>query len=153
MHMWTIKKMAARQHVLQLHVNHLKDALHRAQKNIRAHELTISAQRNILNKYKLPAFSSFRLCKAHRDEICPLSLGKIKTSTLPFAPEVVYNPAQPQNTCAELACGHRFSSMWLIYHFVRNSTFRCPVCMTGIKEFHFRMTDFPEHLHPIFRHA
>ena len=153
LHAFTTKKMTKTQLRLQRDISQLKNDLRRATKGLRAQELTISAQQNVLGQYKLPSYSSFRLCTARQDEVCPLSLGNIETSTLPFAPDTVYNPSQPQHTCAELACGHRFSSMWLLYHFVKNSTFRCPVCMTGIKHFSFRMADFPEHLRPIFQHA
>jgi hypothetical protein len=150
---WMARTMAKRQRQLKSEIHQLTQRLERAQRTIRAHELTISAQHNTLNRFKLPAYASFRLCKAHRHETCPLSLQKIRSSSLPFAPNAVYNPARPLHTCAELACGHRFSSMWLIYHFVRNSTFRCPVCMTGLQYFRFRTVDLPEHLLPVFQSA
>ena len=141
-----LKKMRA-----QIRVQEQK--LRRARKTIRSQELAISAQKNLSRKFKLPTCTSFRLCKARRDELCPLSLAPIRSSTLACAPGVVYNPARPRHTCTELACGHRFSSMWIVYHFVTNSTFRCPVCANGPKHFRFILQDLPQHLQPIFRPA
>ena len=128
----------------------LERELANANRRLRSQQLTISAQKNVLDAYKLPAYASFRLCKAKSHEICPLSTSQIRTSFLPYAPATVYDPARPRHTCIELGCGHRFSAMWLVHHFVRRSTFQCPTCSVGPRRFRFRATDLPAHLRDVF---
>ncbi len=87
-------------------------------------------------------------CRASDDEICPLSHKPINRSPLPWTTEPlpcthVLNPMKPERKCAELACGHRFNSMWLMGHFVRHSTFRCPVCQSGEENFRFQHRELP----------
>jgi hypothetical protein len=131
----------------------LKHELSRSHRRIRSQELAISAQQNAIHQFKLPAFASFRLCTPAQHEVCPLSLTYISCSSLPFAPDVVYNPAQPRHTCTELECGHRFSAMHLIFHFIKNSTFQCPLCGNGQRHFRFNLNDVPVHLRGLFRRA
>ena len=128
----------------------LERELANAHHQLRSQELTISAQKNVLDTYKLPAYASFRLCKAKSHEICPLSTSQIRTSFLPYAPATVYDPARPRLTCIELGCGHRFSAMWIVNHFVRRSTFQCPVCSVGPSRFRFQADDLPSHLQNVF---
>ena len=92
--------------------------------------------------------ASLSNCRAGDDEICPLSLAPINTSPLPLSNDdspcpLTINPIKPDHKCAELACGHRFNAMWLIYHFIEGSTFRCPVCRAGESNFHFRRDELP----------
>jgi hypothetical protein len=87
-------------------------------------------------------------CRAADDEICPLSLAPINKSPLPSLVDGrpcthVLNPMKPEHKCAELACGHRFNSMWLMNHFVEHKTFRCPVCNVGLDAFHFQEKELP----------
>ena len=131
----------------------LKNEVLLSHSRLRSQELTISAQKNAIHQYKLPAYASFRLCTPAQYEVCPLSQTYISSSSLPFAPDVVYNPEQPQHTCTELECGHRFSAMHLIFHFIKHSTFRCPVCGKGLKNFHFNQKDIPTHIQGLFRRA
>ena len=91
---------------------------------------------------------SMSSCRAGDHEICPLSLAPINTSPLPFSNDdvpcpLVINPIKPDHKCAELACGHRFNAMWLIYHFIEGSTFRCPVCRVGERHFSFKHDELP----------
>lgn len=131
----------------------LKHELATAQRLNRSQELTIVSQRNVLKQYNAPAFESFLLCEPGPDEICPLSQSPINTSFLPFAPGVVYNPERPRHMCTELGCGHRFSSMYLVYYFVKQSTFRCPLCRKGPRKFTFTINEIPAHLRGLFQHA
>jgi hypothetical protein len=87
-------------------------------------------------------------CRAKDDEICPLSLAPINKSPIPLCEDetpstLVLNQVKPDHKCAELACGHRFNSLWLIYYFVERSTFRCPVCRAGKEEFRFQRKELP----------
>lgn len=87
-------------------------------------------------------------CRAEDDEVCPLSLAPINRSPIPLGEDeapcnLVLNQVKPDHKCAELECGHRFNSLWLIYYFVERSTFRCPVCRTGKKDFHFQKKELP----------
>jgi hypothetical protein len=86
-------------------------------------------------------------CRASDDEVCPLSHKPINQSPLPWTASEpcvhVLNPMRPERKCAELACGHRFNSMWLMDHFVRHNTFRCPVCQSGEESFRFRHRELP----------
>ena len=86
-------------------------------------------------------------CRASDDEICPLSRAPINQSPLPSTSEHpcmhVLNPMKPERKCAELACGHRFNSMWLMNHFVQHNTFRCPVCRSGEGNFRFQHKELP----------
>ena len=87
-------------------------------------------------------------CRATNDEICPLSLAPINGSPLPLSNEerpcsLVLNPLKPEYKCAQLPCGHRFNSLWLIYHFVNSNTFRCPVCREGQQDFRFQLDELP----------
>ena len=131
----------------------LEHELEHTKRQLRSQQLTISSQQNVLGKYDLPPYASFRLCKARCNEMCPLSRSEIHTSFLPFAPTAVYNPARPEHMCIELGCGHRFSAMWVVNLFVQHSTFQCPVCSSGPSHFSFRTADIPAHLRGIFRPA
>jgi hypothetical protein len=103
------------------------------------------AQNGIPNKSTMMSISN---CRATDDEICPLSLAPINKSPLPFSDEeqpctLVLNAMKPWHKCAQLACGHRFNSLWLIYHFVERSTFRCPMCRAGMEDFRFKRRELP----------
>ena len=92
--------------------------------------------------------ASLSNCRAADDEICPLSLAPINQSPLPLCNELgpctlSLNPMKPEHKCAELVCGHRFNSMWLIYHFVESGTFRCPICRCGPSVFRFQRDELP----------
>ncbi len=93
--------------------------------------------------------ASFKTCKAYDGEICPLSLQPINSSDPPYDakhPEIVVEPRKPHHKCAELACGHRFNALWLLFHFVARRTFRCPICRRGYEDFHFQMEQLPRGL-------
>jgi hypothetical protein len=91
--------------------------------------------------------ASFKTCRASDDEICPLSLQLINSSTPPYDhmkhPPITVDPRKPHHKCAELGCGHRFNSLWLLFHFVSQRTFRCPICRRGYEDFHFQMEQLP----------
>lgn len=94
------------------------------------------------------AMASLNNCRARDDEVCPLSLAPINQSPLPMSEDgrpstLVLNPMRPDRRCAELPCGHRFNSLWLIYHFVERNTFCCPVCRSGQENFRFRTSELP----------
>ena len=93
--------------------------------------------------------ASFKTCRATSDdEICPLSLQPINSSTPPYdhlkhPQKITVDPRKPHHKCAELGCGHRFNSLWLLFHFVSQRTFRCPICRRGYEDFHFQMEQLP----------
>jgi rubredoxin len=92
--------------------------------------------------------ASLTNCKARDHEICPLSLAPINQSPLPLGDNIspcdlVLNPMKPDHKCAQLACGHRFNAIWLIYHFIEGNTFRCPVCRAGETNFRFQRNELP----------
>jgi hypothetical protein len=90
--------------------------------------------------------ASFKTCRAADEEICPLSLHPINKSPPPYDSshaEIDIEPRKPHHKCAELHCGHRFNSLWLLYHFVDKNTFRCPVCRTGPVDFRFELEQLP----------
>ncbi len=116
----------------------------------------IESLQNTLKQHGLPVrrvMASLSNCRAADDEICPLSLAPINHSHVPFHTSgaaamvdqdtLVINPMKPEHKCAELACGHRFNSMWLIYYLVERNTFRCPVCRAGPEEFRFQRDELP----------
>ena len=106
-------------------------------------EMKAVMEANGLNVY--PVIMSLRLCMAEDDETCPLAMEAINTDTLPFEGCcAVLDPLKPTEKCAQLACGHRFNAVWVMYHFVRNSTFRCPVCRKGRRSFTFDAGAIPE---------
>ena len=89
---------------------------------------------------------SFKTCKANDNEICPLSLQPINSSVPPYDakhPAIDIEPHKPNNKCVELECGHRFNGVWLLFHFVAQSTSRCPLCRSGHEDFHFEMRQMP----------
>lgn len=97
---------------------------------------------------KRRTMSSLTNCLATDDEICPLSLAPINKSPSPLSDDerpcpLVLNLTKPEYKCAELVCGHRFNSAWLVYHFIERSTFRCPLCRTGKESFRFQIKDLP----------
>jgi hypothetical protein len=127
-----------------------------AQLRLRRHELrshmrAIRIMKDTLDANQItdacPVVMSMRLCRAADDgeETCPLAMEPINTETLPFegcCP--LLDPLKPDDKCAQLMCGHRFNAVWLMYHFVRNSTFRCPVCRQGRRRFTFEEGVVPE---------
>ena len=126
-----------------------------AQLRLRRHELrshmrAIRIMKDTLDANQIsgayPVVMSMRLCRAEADdETCPLAMEPINTETLPFegcCP--LLDPLKPDDKCAQLMCGHRFNAVWLMYHFVRNSTFRCPVCRQGRRRFTFEEGVVPE---------
>ena len=111
----------------------------------------IETMQKTMETYGIPVkrtMASLSNCCATDDEICPLSLSPINQSPLPLCDELgpctlSLNPMKPDHKCAELMCGHRFNSMWLIYHFVESGTFRCPICRFGPSVFRFKKNELP----------
>lgn len=122
---------------------------------------TIQAQRCIIgrlqktlkdNEIAEPSgtkIASFKTCIAENDEVCPLSLQPINSSLPPYDPkfaDISVEPRKPHHKCAELQCGHRFNALWLLFHFVAQSTFRCPICRSGTVNFPFDLDQLPKGL-------
>jgi hypothetical protein len=111
------------------------DAMGRMQRTLIEHQLPVET-----------AMGSLRLCPAaDDDEACPLAMEAINRCPPPFegcCSEL--NPLWPTHRCAELGCGHRFNGVWLMFHFVRNRTFRCPMCRRGRERFRFDPSAVPE---------
>lgn len=129
---------------LKSELNHGRD-VRRAQRNIIDQLQDVMSQNGIHIKQKSLSMLN---CKATNHEVCPLSLAPINESPLPLSNDeqpctLVLNPLKPEYKCAELPCGHRFNSMWLLYHFVENKTFQCPVCRDGQKDSNFQLDTLP----------
>ena len=93
--------------------------------------------------------ASFRTCRADDGEVCPLSLQPINASPPPYDPKypaIDVEPRKPHHKCAELQCGHRFNALWLLFHFVGQNTFRCPICRVGPADFRFELEQLPKGL-------
>jgi len=127
--------------ILHAQLRKSKHELRSYMRAIRVMKDTLEA--NHLSVY--PIVMSLRLCSASDDETCPLAMEPINTDTLPFegcCPSL--DPLKPTEKCSQLACGHRFNALWVMYHFVRNRTFRCPVCRKGRRRFMFDAGVVPE---------
>ena len=127
----------------------LQVELQRRSGTIRSHARSIGRMRQTLVEHELPVhptMASLRLCVAvDDDEACPLAMEPINGCAPPFKGCCLeLNPLKPTHRCAELECGHRFSGVWLMFHFVRNRTFRCPVCRRGKERFRFDPSVVPE---------
>ena len=119
--------------------------MHSTHRQVIQHLQTTLDLHGIPNKHTMMSISN---CRAADGEICPLSRAPINKSPLPYSDgespsTLVLNAAKPEHKCAELACGHRFNSLWLIHHFIERSTFRCPVCSAGQLNFRFQKRDLP----------
>jgi hypothetical protein len=140
-------------------VSNLKHTAQLMKSEIQFHKRIIATQRkNILEMQRIMAenrlpvknlMATFKLKKASDDEICPLSLAKINETAHEHIPGP-FDPLKPDHKCAQLECGHRFSVSWLMYHFIKQSTFRCPVCRQGAKDFSFSVNDVPDSLKALF---
>ena len=131
----------------------LKTEVMRARREIRTQFKLIKSMQQTLTANNLPlqhTIASLRHCPAKDDlEICPLSMAPINQSPPPFkgcAVTVLDPILKPHYKCAELRCGHRFNAVWLMCHFVRNQTFRCPICRDGKRRFHFDSSVIPQEL-------
>ena len=125
-------------------INMLHAEIRRSQGHVRSHKRAIDRMRAVLAENNLtpalPATMSFKVCNARdEDEVCPLAMEPINRCAPPFdGCCVALNPLKQGKRCAELIlCGHRFNGVWLMYHFVRNRTFRCPICRRGEAQFRF----------------
>jgi len=133
-------------------IEFLQAELRRAQHEICSKNRIIESMRATLLANNLPvqhSIASVRLCLANDDnELCPLSLSPINSSPGPFEGCALFalDPLRMDYRCAELACGHRFNAVWVMYHFARSSTFRCPVCRQGKGRFKFDASMLPEEL-------
>lgn len=115
---------------------------------IRAQRKEIERLQNLLTANGIavtPTVVSFALCKAANDqELCPLALLPINSCGPPFVGCCdVLDPLHPAKRCAQLVCGHRFNAVWIMFHFVRNSTTRCPICRQGSRRFRFGPDSVP----------
>jgi len=130
----------------------LEAEVRRGRNEIRSKLRTICSMQATLTAHELPvqhSISSLHVCPANDDEEqCPLSMAPINLSPPPFEGCEIsaMDPLNPQYKCAELICGHRFNCIWLMCHFVQNRTFRCPMCRSGKRSFHFDMSVIPEAL-------
>lgn len=120
----------------------------KGRRELKLHVRAIQQMKAVLQANDLKAYpivASLRLCMAEDDETCPLAMEPINACALPFAGCcAALDPVKPDEKCAQLACGHRFNAVWVMYHFVRNSTFRCPVCRKGRRHFTFDADTIPE---------
>ena len=114
----------------------------------RSQQKTIESMRNALAANNIavgPTTMSFSMCAAKDDqEMCPLALLPINSCGLPFEGCcTALDPLSPNKKCAQLVCGHRFNAVWVMFHFVRNNTTRCPLCRKGSRRFRFGRDTVP----------
>lgn len=142
------KEMLTKMSYLNETAEMLFSQVRKSRHEVRSQMRAISHMKTVLeanNLHVYPVVMSVRICPAEDNENCPLAMDAINTSTLPFVGCCpVMDPLKPTHKCAQLACGHRFNAVWVMYHFVRNSTFRCPVCRKGKKFFSFDSAVVPE---------
>ena len=133
---------------LRDHVEMLGAEIRRNREERRSYVRVINQMQQTLKDNNLTVFSnimSFRVCLAEDEESCPLAMERINGCPPPFEGCcAVVDQLKPTHHCVELKCGHRFNGVWLLYHFVRDNTFRCPVCRKGKKRFVFDATVVPE---------
>ena len=128
----------------------LECEVRRGRSEIRCKLKAMISMRSTLAANNLPvqhSIASMHVCTANDDlEECPLSLAPINNSPPPMerCTLVALDPLNLNFRCAELTCGHRFNAVWLMCHFVRNQTFRCPVCRSGKRDFRFNRAVIPE---------
>ena len=60
-------------------------------------------------------------------EECPISLEPIADARLPFSTNICVDSSNPQLTGVELLCSHRFSAVFLLWHWAR-APMVCPIC-------------------------
>ena len=60
-------------------------------------------------------------------EECPIGMEPIADARLPFSDKIRVNMSNPELTGIELVCGHRFSAVLLLWHWVL-SPMICPMC-------------------------
>jgi hypothetical protein len=87
------------------------------------------------------------IVKTNDDDFCPLSQDLIKNSKLDFAPDLCWDPTQPEGTTCELFCGHKFTATLLFFHFFKNSCWQCPVCKHGAQNYNWKESEFPNHVY------
>jgi hypothetical protein len=132
----------------------LREQIARDQRMIKGQHKVIQHLKKLLQDNSIPEpactqVASFKTCRAGDNEICPLSLQPINASAPPYNvnyPSIDIEPLKPHHKCAELMCGHRFNGLWLLFHFVARSTFRCPICRSGHEDFKFQMEQLPNGL-------
>ena len=108
-----------------------------------------------IEKGRHTLIASVRYCEAEDDsEMCPLSLEPINHSSPPFKSTTtmtLVDQMKPSLQCAQLQCGHRFNAIWILFHFAKKNTFKCPLCRAGHNRFRFQMQDLPQHIAEWFR--
>lgn len=135
-------------------INELREQIARDQRMIKGQHAVIQRLQKLLHDHAIPEpictqVASFKTCRAGDHEICPLSLQPINASAPPYDanhPSIDIEPLKPHHQCVELMCGHRFNGLWLLFHFVARSTFRCPLCRRGHEDFKFQLEQLPKGL-------
>lgn len=98
------------------------------------------------------------LYEAGVDEVCPITQEAIAESGRVLyegAAELEsYVPVCPGLNAVRLGCGHAFSAVHLMYHWVRSRCVKCPVCRQGLDGVHLRQNGVPAHWRRVlFRRA
>jgi hypothetical protein len=130
----TISDLSETNGMLAAEIRMSKCDLQSHMRAIRRMQTTLSANQIPI----FPAMMSMKICAASESESCPIALELINSCPPPFEGCCsVLDQMKQEQKCTELACKHRFNGVWLMYHFVRNKTFSCPVCRQGKKNFTF----------------
>ena len=104
--------------------------IRREQNEIQSQKRAIYIMKETMEKHNIPVYPAMmklRLCDSTDEETCPLAMESINKCPPPFEGCcTALNALKPRQKCGELQCGHRFNAVWLMFHFVKNSTSRCP---------------------------
>ncbi len=94
-----------------------------------------------------------KLTAPEPDEECSITMEPMADYRLPFVPETFKKQHlvkdQPALTKATLPCGHSFSALALIYHFLKNSM-TCPCCRAGQANERMGEQFVPQHMRKFF---
>ena len=83
--------------------------------------------------------------KKHEMDITTTTAAATTTTTSILTSSVCFDKERPELNALQLMCGHKFSAMNLIYHWVRNDTVKCPVCRQGVADAHLKRNTLPAH--------
>jgi hypothetical protein len=96
-----------------------------------------------------PPSIAFTLLQAPADVICPIMQEPIVEAAaeglgwLPATP-LFPEPSRAHLNAIELGCGHQFTAVCLVYHWLRSDNLLCPVCRAGPKAARLNTRTLPD---------
>lgn len=92
--------------------------------------------------------------RALPDDVCPITQELIDASDPPAClltgkrrrtTVISFDRARPELNTLRLGCGHKFSALNLMYHWIRSHGVKCPVCRQGAENARLRRGNLPGH--------